>query len=154
MHQLAVLMFILAGVGACATMKPPATNSGPALSATGVEVAVLRQLCAETQFGTMSNWIDETVELQVRNESPEPVIVRRDRFRLIAPDGGAFSSGAASPDPLTLAKGAAQTFELTFSSRGALACTKAMRLDAGAAITARESPIALRPVSFVPLAAL
>jgi hypothetical protein len=29
-----------------------------------------------------------------------------------------------------------------------------MRLDAGAAITARESPIALRPVSFVPLAAL
>ena len=53
-----------------------------------------------------------------------------------------------------LGKGAPQTFQLTFSSRSGLACTKVMQLDAAAAITARESPIALRPVSFVPLAAL
>jgi hypothetical protein len=148
-NGIATIALLLVGSG-CATMTPPATNSGPALSSNGVQVAVVRQLCAPTQFGSLSQWVDETVELQVRNGSPDAVIVHRDKIHLLGPDGGAYSSGAGAGDLLTVAKGETQTFELTFTSHGGLLCTQAMRLDATGAMTARESPVVLGPVAFVP----
>jgi hypothetical protein len=147
---------VLVGTGACVTMKPPATNSGPALSANGVQIAVLRQACSQMQAieDVPSDSGDETVEIQVRNGSPEPVSVHRDRFRLLGPDGSALATVTSSPaDPLEVAKGETQTFELQFATHG-LECTKEMRLDPDAGITLGESPVALRPVSFVPSGAL
>jgi hypothetical protein len=144
---------LVIGAGACATLKPPTTTSGPASSPTGVQIAVVRQLCAESQpFDAYTNWIDETVELEVQNGSSESLSIHRDKFHLIGPDGSAVAS-AASTDPLVLEKGAKRTFEVTFSSRAGIAglgCRKPMRLDSRAAITAREAPVAFREVSFVP----
>jgi len=129
------------------------TSSGPAASPNGIQIAVLRQLCAVSQpFDAYTNWLDETVELEVQNGSSEPLNIHRDRFHLIGPDGSAVAS-RASADPLVLEKGAKQTVELTFSTRmgnGGLDCRKPMRLDSRAAITAREAPVAFREVSFVP----
>ena len=68
-------------------MKPPAMNNGPVLSSNGVQVAVLRQVCAETMFNAFETFINETVELQVRNGSPNPVRIHRDRIRLLGPIG-------------------------------------------------------------------
>ena len=142
----------LVGTGACATMKPPAMNNGPALSSNGVQVAVLRQLCAETSFNAFETFVDETVELQVRNGSPNPVRIHRDKLRLLGPNGGVFTTGAGPTDFLTVGNGETQTFEVSFTARGELDCNKAMQLDPGAGITSQEAPVALRPVSFVPLA--
>ena len=58
--RLATIAVLLAGTGACATMKPPAMNNGPALSSNGVQVAVLRQMCGESSVTALDVWIDET----------------------------------------------------------------------------------------------
>lgn len=151
-EHLTTIAVFLFGTGACATMKPPAMNNGPALSSNGVQVAVLRQLCAETSLNAYETWIDETVELQVRNGSPNPLRIHRDKLRLLGPNGGVFTAGASPTESVTVANGETQTFEVTFTAHGELECTKAMQLDPSAGITSQESPVALRPVSFVPLA--
>jgi hypothetical protein len=138
---------------ACATMTPPAQNGGPALSDRGIGVAVLRQSCAQAQEPDQRGWdlVEAEVEVEVRNGSPEPATVHRDRFRLVAPDGSALASSTwRSADPLTVAGGQTQTFALRFMTRGGLECTREMRLDPDSGITLRESPVAFQPVSFVP----
>ena len=104
-------------------------------------------------MGTMEQWLDETVQLQVRNGSAEPVSIHRDQFRLLAPDGSTFSGRNSSTDPVEVAKGETRTIELTFSARGFI-CSQAMRLDPGAAITTGKSRVVLGSVSFVPSRAL
>jgi hypothetical protein len=152
-RRVLTLAVVLVATGSCATMQPPVTNSGPALSSNGVRVSVLRQLCAETSsIDVYDRWINETVELQIQNGSTMPVGIRRDQFRLRAPSGRVFTSSGSPTDPLTIPNGEAQTFEVTFTAHGELDCTKAMQLDPGVAITSQESRVALGPVSFVPLA--
>jgi hypothetical protein len=141
-------------VAACATtMRPPAQSTGPASSDKGVQVAVLRQGCAQTQEVDQDGWdlVNETVEIEVRNASPEPAIVQPDRFRLLAPDGSALTTTTwRAADPLTVAGGGSRIFELHFMTRGALDCTKEMRLDPDAGITLHETAVAFHPLSFVP----
>jgi hypothetical protein len=151
MPFMAIAVFLV-GTGACVTMKPPAVNNGPAWSSNGVQVAVLRQVCAETMRNEFETFIDETVELQVRNGSPNPVRIHRDRIRLLGPYGGVYTTGASATDFLTVGSGETQTFEVTFTAHAELDCNKAMQLDPGAGITSQDAPVALRPVSFVPLA--
>jgi hypothetical protein len=151
----AAIAAFLIGAGACATtMKPPAVNSGPALSRDGIQVAVLRQACSQAapvdEVPTAS--VDETIEIQIRNGAPEPIVVHPDRFRLIGPAGDA-PAAVSSPagDTLTVAQGGQQTFELQFTASSGLACTQEMRLDASPGITLRDSPVAVQPVPFRPL---
>jgi len=151
-QPLATFAVRLAAPGACAKMKPPAMNNGPALSTTGVQVAVVRQLCGESSVTALDTWIDETVELQVRNGSPGPVSVHRDKLRLLGPNGGVFTTGASPTDLLTVPNGGTETFEVTFTAHGGLDCGRPMQLDPSTAITSQESAVALPPVSFVPLA--
>jgi len=148
-------LFIVAG--GCAAMRPPARTGGPALSEKGIQLAVLRQSCSQTQEPDERGWdlVEETVEIQLRNLASEPATVHRDKFRLLTPDGYALATltwGAA--DPLQVAAGASGTFELRFQTHGSLECGKEMRLDPDAGITLREDPVALQPVSFVPQRAL
>jgi hypothetical protein len=142
-------------LGACATtMKPPASNSGPVLSNDGVQVAVLRQACLQTQpvDEVPTGSVDETVEIQVRNGSPAPLTVRPDRFRLLGSDAvSPATTTSGSGDALTVVQGGAETFALQFSARNGLDCAKEMRLDPTAAITSHDSPVALAPVPFRPL---
>jgi hypothetical protein len=148
---------LLLSAGACgATMKPPATNSGPALSSTGVQVTVVRQSCTPLQpFGPLWEWVEQAVEIQVRNGSLEPVHVYSDRFRLTGSDGSIFgTSQATSPSPLVVGKGETQTLEVTFAARAGLECSKPMWLDPSAGITSRDSSVVLAPIHFVPSRAL
>jgi hypothetical protein len=152
---LAPIAGLLLGAGACATtMKPPVANSGPALSQDGVQVAVLRQACLQTQpvDEVPTGSVDETVEIEVRNGSPDPVTVRPDRIRLVGTDESVATPAAApSGSELTVAAGETQTIQLRFSARNGLECTKEMRLDASDGITRRASPVALHPLPFRPL---
>ena len=135
-------------------MKPPVVNSGPVQSSNGVQVAVLRQACSQTEpvDEAPTGAVDETLEIQVRNGSPEPLTVHPDRFLLSGAGGGAPAAAtASSEDARAVATGETQTFELQFSARAGLECTKEMRLDPNAAITLRDAPVALQPVPFRPL---
>lgn len=139
--------------GGCAAMKPPARNGGPALSDQGIQVAVLGQSCSQMKEPDEYGWdlVEETVEVGVRNGSSEAATVHRDRFRLLTPDGYALRTITwSSAEPLQVAGGANQTFQLRFMSHGSLECGKEMRLDPDAGVTLREHPIAFAPVSFTP----
>jgi hypothetical protein len=115
---------LIAFTPACA-LHPPVQNSGAAIAANGVEVAVLRQSCTET--------------------------VHRDAFRLRGADGRAIPTTTWNAgEPLSVEAGQARTFELRFMSRGGLSCTKAMQLEAAAGITKNAAPVQIGTVSFVP----
>ena len=153
--RVASIACLVLGSGACATtMKPPVVNSGPVSSGNGVQVAAVRQACQQTEpvDEVPTGTVDETVEIQVRNGSPEPLTVYPERFRLIGAAGGApATANAPSGDARTVATGDTQMFQLEFNARNGLECTKEMQLDPSAAITLRDTPLSIQPVPFRPL---
>jgi hypothetical protein len=137
---------------ACA-LHPPVQNSGAAVASNGVEVAVLRQSCTTTvePLSPGNDLVEATVEVQVRNAAPPPLVVHRDAFRLRGADGRAIPTTTWNAgDPLSIEAGQSGTFELRFMSRGGLSCTKTMQLEAAAGITKNAAPVQIGAVSFVP----
>ena len=137
---------------ACA-LHPPVQNSGAAIASNGVQVSVLRQSCTETVETELPgiNLVEATVEVEVRNAAPPPLVVHREAFRLRGPDGRAIPTTTWNAgNPLSIEAGQAGTFELRFMSRGGLSCTKTMQLEAAAGITKGAAPVQIGAVSFVP----
>lgn len=138
-------------------MKPPLRNAGPAVSPTGVQLAVVRQSCAQAKEPDFDDWdlVEERVELSLDNRSPEAVTIHRDRFRLIAPDGTTLKPLTwFASEPLTVERGSTGVLELRFMARGGAECAKEMRIDADGGVTQGERAISFAPVSFVPARAL
>ena len=137
---------------ACA-LHPPVQNSGAATDPSGVEIAVIGQSCTETVETELPgvNLVEATVQVQIRNAAPPPLVIHRDSFRLRGPDGRAIPTRTwMASEPLSIEAGQASTFELRFQSRGGLSCTKPMQLDASAGITKGSEPVRIGAVSFVP----
>jgi len=138
---------------ACASMRPPAQNDGPALSSEGVQLAVLQQSCTQTKETERPNsdLAEAIVEVEVRNPAPEAVTVNRTEFRLRTPDGFALKTRTwGSAEPLVLKGGETRVFEMRFMSRGSLECSRELQLDAGAGIGLGGKSIRMKPVTFVP----
>lgn len=147
------LVIVAAAAPACAGLTPPLQNAGPATSREGIELAVTGQSCSQTKepdwYG--DDLVETTVQVQVKNVTPEPLTVHRDGFRLITPDGYALRTVTwKAIEPLTVAGGETRAFPLRFMTRGSLQCAQEMRIDAGAGVTAGEKPVKLGPVEFVP----
>jgi len=147
----------LALTPACAGLHPPLQNSGPAVSREGVQVAVTRQGCSETvepeQPG--NDLTEEIVEVQVRNDTPAPLTVHREAFRLITPEGYSLETLTfGANQPLTVAAGETRAFELRYMTRGSLECAREMRLEAGRGITSGSNPVDVGGVRFVPSRAI
>ena len=138
---------------ACASMRPPAQNSGPTLSTEGVQLAVLRQSCTQSQEPdqTGNDLAEAVVEVQVRNAAPAPVTIRRTAFRLLTPDGFALKTMTwGSADALVLAGGETRAFEIRFMSRGSLACGRELQLDPGAGVCLGGKSVKMKAVTFTP----
>ena len=149
-----ILFLAVALTPACAPLRLPAKNSGPANSGDGVQVAVNRQSCTQNVdpdfYG--SDLVEEVVEVQVRNAAPAGLTVQRDAFRLVAPDGLALRTVTwRAAEPLALNAGETRAFELRFMTRGGLDCRHEMKLDVDAGVTMEGRPVALSAVSFQPL---
>ena len=143
----------LAALAPACALHPPVQNSGAAVDPSGVEIAVIGQSCSETVETELPgvNLVEATVEVQVRNAAPPPLIVHREAFRLRGPDGRAIPTTTwKAGDPLSIEAGQSDTFELKFMSRGGLSCTKPMQLEASAGITKGAAPVRIGAVSFVP----
>jgi hypothetical protein len=143
----------LAALAPACALHPPVQNSGAAVDPSGVEIAVIGQTCSETVETELPgvNLVEATVEVQVRNAAPPPLVVHRDAFRLRGPDGRAIPTTTwKASAPLSIEAGQAGTFELKFMSRGGLSCTKPMQLEASAGITKGAAPVRIGAVSFVP----
>ena len=128
------LTFILSP--ACAPMRFPAKNTGPVKSDEGVEIAVSRQSCTQNFepdfYG--SDLVEEVVEVQVRNAAPAMLMVQRDAFRLISPDGVALKTLTwRAADPLAMNAGETRTFEL--SSK---VCGERVRFDGRARLAGKD----------------
>jgi hypothetical protein len=138
---------------ACASMRPPAQNSGPTLSSEGVQLAVLKQSCTQTQEPDQpdNDLAEAIVEVEVRNSAPDAVTVSRTEFRLLTPDGFALKTRTwGSADPLVLKGGETRAFEMRFMSRGSLQCSRELRLDPGGGICFGGKSVRMKAVSFVP----
>jgi len=143
--------------GGCAPLKPPLRNAGPAVSQSGVQLAVLRQSCAQAKEPDFEDWdlVEERVELALDNRSTDTVTVHRDRFRLVGPDGTALKPLTwFASEPLTVARGSTGVLQLRFMARGGPECTQEMRIDADGGVTQGERAISFAPVTFVPARAL
>jgi hypothetical protein len=152
-----VVVMAVALAPACAPLRLPYRSSGPAASHEGVEIAVGRQSCTQNVDPDFhgADLVEEVVEVQVRNATSNPLTVQRDAFRLIARGGGALRTTTfRAVDPLALNAGETRTFELRFMTRGALACTGEMKLDADAGVSMNGRPVEVGAVTFQPSRAL
>lgn len=139
--------------GGCATMGPPAQAATPAVSAEGVKVALLGENCTQS---TESDWkgaqlVEVNVSVGISNPTSAPLLVHRDQFRLIGPDGTAvktITTGAA--DPVSVAPGQDPSFELRFMIRGGLRCTTPMVLETRGGVLAGDHPVTLASLRFQP----
>jgi hypothetical protein len=147
----AVGTFGFAALALACGLHPPVQN-GAAAVADGVQVALLRQSCSQT---VEADWpgndlVEATVEVQVHNGAATPVSIRRDGFRLGA-DGSAVRPATwGAIEPMSLAPGQTQTFQLRFMGRGGLSCSAAMTLESPAAVTKGDRPVNLAGVTFTP----
>lgn len=143
----------MAGASGCARMQPPAQTTGPALSREGVQLVVKRQACVQNKdpdfYG--NDLVEERLEIDVRNRTPDPVTVHRDDFRLLEPDGVALATVTwRAVDPVTVGAGQSSTFELRFMTRGSLECDREMGLQADSGVILRNHPVHLQAIRFVP----
>jgi len=146
-----------ASVSACAPLRLPVENSGPARSREGIELAVTRQACTQNEDPDFPHaaLVEERVELQMRNATSVPVTVQRDAFRLITPEGYALRPMTwRAADPMTLGGGEARTFELRYMTEGGLACDREMRLEADGGVRLGGGAVAVQAVRFRPRAAM
>ncbi len=147
-----VLAIALAALSPACALAPPVRSSG-ALAKRGVRVAVVGQRCAETVEPEWpeASLVEERVAVEVRNDDAAPVTVRREDLRLLGPDGRQVPGGGWSAhEPVSIAPGQSETFDVVFMTRGGLSCTQPMRLDADSGVTLGSAPIPVGVVTFTP----
>lgn len=148
----AVVASAFAVFPACAGLQP-VQKVGAVSPAGPVAVSVLREGCSQN---TDPQWpgadlVEATVEARVSNQTGDVLLVRRDGFRLVAPDGRELRTSTWGADqPIALGVGQAQTFQLRFSDRGGLSCSGEMQLTAPAAVTKGGEAVRVASVSFRP----
>lgn len=151
-----VALPLVATLSACATLSVPAHTTGPARSGEGVEIAVVRQACAQNQdpdfYG--DDLVEARVEIELRNPTDDPLTVHREAFRLMAPDGVELPTVTwRAAQPLVVQPRASALFELRFMTRGGLQCAREMRLEADSGVLRRDQPVRIGVVRFLPRSA-
>ena len=85
----------------------------------GIELSVTRQLCTQIQEADFpgADLVETILEIAIRNPTPEPIAVRRDAFRLLAPDGSALRTVTwRAADPLVVGRRTTGVFRLRYMS--------------------------------------
>ena len=98
-----------------------------------------------------ANLVEVHVAVGIANPTGAPLVVHRDQFRLVGPDGTAvktISVGAA--DPVSVAPGQEPSFELRFMTRGGVRCTTPMELETRGGVLAGDHPVTLASLRFLP----
>jgi hypothetical protein len=150
--NVAVPLFVAALGSGCA-LAPPFKSSGPSVSQDGVQLAVTRQRCDQVPEPDEYGWdlVEATLEVQIRNATSAKLMVRRDAFRLLGPDGTALKTVTwSAADPLTIDGGATGTFQLRFMTHGGLECAREMALDVDAGLSLPAGPVKIGTVKFIP----
>jgi hypothetical protein len=139
--------------GGCVSLRPPAQTSPPVVSPEGVQVALLGQSCVQLKGRQWpeADLVEVRVAVGVQNPTPSPLVVHRDRFRLIAPDGTALRPVTwRASEPVTVAPGQQPSFELRYMTRGGLECAQPMELAPATGVMAGDRPLTLAAVRFLP----
>ena len=149
------LFTILALTPACAlTMPPPARSGGPFASPYGLQVAVVGQLCTQSndfEDDLDSDHADVQVKVEVRNASVDAVTVDRDNFRLIAPDNPALEPLTLGRETrLTVKGGETRSFEPRFQPYGWNQSQSELHLEATFGVTVRDKIVQIGAFHFVP----
>jgi hypothetical protein len=147
-------MGVLAATAGCGYSQPYRT-SGPVMAKEGVQLAVAGERCtvnrSAEQFPTVADddKLDLAVDLQLKNESKNPVLVVRDRFQLTERQG----TDTTTVKPLgagvvTVLPGETTLVPLEFQQRGQLDCHHELALDPGDAVQMSGKKVALSPIRF------
>lgn len=144
----------LVALGACSYSQSYRT-SGPVIAKEGVELAVAGERCtvnrSAEQYPTSvdDDRLDLAVDLQLTNESENPVLVARDRFQLTERQGESTTPlkplGAGT---VTVLPGQTTLLPLEFQQDGQLDCHHELALDPGDAVQMGGKKIALAPIRF------
>lgn len=152
----ALLRLLLAlgpGAGCAGKMLPPARSSGATLSDDGISLAVVGQSCTEVHPGGAAAppTLEATLAIEVGNPTPEPVTVRPDRMRLLAP--APIAPRFLKPEdglPASVAGGTTEPFTVQYVAPG-ISCSHELRLDSRSALEWRGQPVTLAAVHFTPV---
>lgn len=131
---------------------PPQFTSGPTLAASGVSVALVSQACDQNKDPDFwgNDLVELSVDLSLRNPTPQPVTIYRDRIRVLAPDGIAARTVTwKASEPIQLASAESVTIPLRFMNRGSLTCDGPLAMDLDTSIVANDKPLRLPPIRFV-----
>ena len=145
-------LILVAGVMGCANMLPPVRNSGPAFSEEGVQLTVVGQTCHQSLDPVRPNnqRREVTLAIEVGNPTNFPVVIHRDRWRLVPSDSPAVrTSTGEGAETISVRTGVTAAFTLRFMPSGT-SCSHEMRLEPDSAIELGGSPIKIGGVSFVP----
>jgi hypothetical protein len=149
---LAVTMLGVTTVAWASGLRPPIRNSGAVTTPDGVQVAVLGQSCSQTVETDLpgNDLVEMTVQIEVRNRTPEALGVHRDGFRLTGADGRSIPTSTwFASKPMSLPSQQVQTFELRFMSHGGLSCSKEMTLESPSAILRGTEVAKIGAIRFV-----
>ena len=155
--NLAVVTFGLTMVASACGLQPPIRNSGDVTTADGVQVAVLGQRCSQTVDNYLpgSDLVEMTVQIEVRNNTPDTLGIYRNGFRLTGTDGRSIPTSTwFSNRPMALGPQQTQTFDLRFMSHGGLSCSKEMTLESPSAIVRGTTTTTIGSIRFVARAPL
>ncbi len=145
--------FMVAGVGACGHGQPYRT-SGPE-SAGGVQLAVTGERCSVSADpenpSAGATRLNVATDLQVANQSDNPVLLARDHFKLSAQRGSeTVTTKPLEAGLITILPGETTFLTLSFEERGDLDCRHELSLDPADAIQVGGAAVRFRPIRFTP----
>ena len=143
------ILVALSGV-ACAH-GPVYQSSGPSIE-DGVKVAIVGQSCDQYHDPNFEfdDFVGLDLDLEVRNATDAPLIVHRDRIRVVASDGIAPRTQTwKAVEPIQVKAGGVQRISVRYMTLGSLECRGPLDLDLKNAVTRAGAPLALAPIHFV-----
>lgn len=145
----------LAMGGAACGYSQPYRTSGPVLANEGVEVSVAGERCTVNRTAEMfpttvrDDQLDLSVDLQLKNESDNPVLLAPDRLQMSEKRGGAdVTMRPLQSGIVTVLPGETRHVPLEFQQRGDLDCHHELSLDPSSAVQMGGRKVALQPIHF------
>lgn len=141
----------IAVLGVSCMQSPVLRNDGP-VAAEGVIVSMVGQRCvseatADPDEGTFGEFLDLGVELQIQNNTAQPIAFRPRNVQLVL--GPDTDTPVEAEDSRTVAPQGKEIVRITFQRGATKGCSQPMTLVLNNAVQIGNHPIPLKRISFV-----
>lgn len=144
----AALLTIAALVASCAHMfKEPPSN----VSSEGVRLTIRDYECTQiTETTDPNQGADLSVDIEISNQSPAPLVVRTGAMQVVDAEGGSMSRrGWSQKAPVQVAAGSNQSLTMHFLGASKHCCSSRLALNP-TGVTVGDRALSVAPINFVP----